>query len=272
MKSLAAALVGISVAAAAFVPAVKAADLELPPAPVVAPPVVADVGGWYLRGHIGVSNQKVRRLDNALFDESVIVSEKDFDAAVFFGGGVGYQVNRWVRFDVTAEYRHDSKFNGFDTYTAFGGGTNDYSAKKKEYLFLANAYVDIGTWYGITPYLGAGIGGTRLTIGDLTDINAVTAGGGTAGSNSEWNLAWALYAGFGYQLTENWTVDLGYRYLHLGDGSTGDIVNFDGTNAVFNPLEFNDVSSHDIMIGLRYRFGGGSMPSFGEEEPLFAKF
>lgn len=271
MTRLAATFLGVSIAAAAVVPAVKAADLPLPPAPAI-PVVVEEVGGWYLRGHIGVSNQKVRKLDNFLFDETVVVSEKDFDAAVFFGGGVGYQLNRWVRFDVTAEYRHDSKFNGFDSYTSFGGGTNDYSAKKKEYLFLANAYVDIGTWHGFTPYVGAGVGAARLSIGDLLDVNVPNAGGGYAGTGTEWNLAWALYAGIGYQLTENWTVDLGYRYLNMGDGQTGDIINFDGTNFVNNPLEFKDVTSHDIMVGLRYRFGGGSVPAFGQEEPLFAKF
>ncbi|GGE39190.1 hypothetical protein GCM10007276_15630 [Agaricicola taiwanensis] len=268
MLRFTAALLGISVAAA-VVPVAKAADL--PPAPIIAPPV-EDMSGWYLRGHIGISSQRVRKLDNALFDDTVIVSEKDFDESVFFGGGVGYQLNRWVRFDVTAEYRHDSDFDGFDSYSGFGGGTNDYRAKKKEYLFLANAYVDIGTWYGITPYVGAGIGATRLSIGDLTDVNEVTGGGGYAGTEHEWNLAWALYAGFGYQLTQNWTLDLGYRYLNLGDGRTGDIINFDGTNAVYNPLEFKDVSSHDFMIGLRYRFGGSPAPMFGDEEPLFAKF
>jgi opacity protein-like surface antigen len=250
--------------------AANAADLALPPAPYVAP--VEEFGGWYLRGHIGMSSQQVRKLDNALFDDTVVVSEKDFGQAAFFGGGVGYKFNKWVRFDITGEYRAKSDFDGFDSYTSFGGGTNDYNASKTEWLVLANAYVDVGTWYGITPYIGAGIGASRITIGDLTDVNDVTLGGGYAGSDSEWNAAFALYAGFGYALTDRWTLDVGYRYVWLGDGRTGDIIAFDGTNDVYNPLEFDGVSSHDIMIGLRYSFGGGSLPSFGGEDPLFAKY
>jgi hypothetical protein len=31
-----------------------------------APPPVEDFGGWYLRGDIGVSNQRVERLNNVL--------------------------------------------------------------------------------------------------------------------------------------------------------------------------------------------------------------
>jgi len=32
-------------------------------------------------------------------------------------------------------------------------------------LLLANAYVDIGTWHGVTPYVGAGIGGALGQVG-----------------------------------------------------------------------------------------------------------
>ena len=34
--------------------------------PPYAPPVVEDFGGWYLRGDIGFSNQRVDRLNNVL--------------------------------------------------------------------------------------------------------------------------------------------------------------------------------------------------------------
>ena len=36
--------------------------------------------------------------------------------------------------------------------------TDDYTAKKPEWLALVNVYVDLGTWHGITPFVGAGIG------------------------------------------------------------------------------------------------------------------
>ena len=43
-----------------------AADMAIMPSPMYAPPPVEDFGGWYLRGDIGFSNQRVNRLNNAL--------------------------------------------------------------------------------------------------------------------------------------------------------------------------------------------------------------
>jgi len=37
--------------------------MAIMPPPVYAPPPVEDFGGWYLRGDIGFSNQRVKRLD-----------------------------------------------------------------------------------------------------------------------------------------------------------------------------------------------------------------
>src|SRR6185312_12881187 len=142
-----------------------AADMPMPPLPA---PV--EFGGWYLRGDIGMTNQRVKRLDNALFDSTVVVHQKEFDSSPLFGVGIGYKVNNWFRVDGTAEYRGGSTFSGLDTYT-FNNGVdpaftrmNDYRAVKSEWLFLANAYADLGTWSNITPFVGAGIGTSRNTI------------------------------------------------------------------------------------------------------------
>ena len=50
------------------------------------------------------------------------------------------------------------------------------------------------------------------------------------------------------------TVDLGYRYVDLGDGQTGDIIAYTGANTVNNPMIFDSLTSHDIHIGVRYAF------------------
>ncbi len=67
-------------------------------------------------------------------------------------------------------------------------------------------------------------------------------------------MAWALYAGLGFEVTSALTLDLGYRYLHIGDAESGDLVSFDGTNNIDNPMEFEDISSHDVRLGMRYKF------------------
>ena len=221
-------------------------------------------GGWYLRGHIGMSNQQLGSLYNVLFDTTdnlEFIDEGSFDAGGVYGVGIGYQFNHWLRFDATAEYRGKTHFSALDRYetvddgdpTTFDG-TNDYTAKKSELLFLANAYADLGEFHGIVPYIGAGIGASRNTIHNFRDVNVPNGGVAFAHDDSRWNLAWALHAGVGIKATDRLTIDLGYSYLDLGDARTGDIVASDGTNTVDNPMHFRDITSHDFKVGLRYSF------------------
>lgn len=222
------------------------------------PEPIPEIGAsWYLRGDIGISHQRVRRIDNALYDlaTSVDVREKEFDASWFAGLGVGYKFSDNFRMDVTGEYRGKSDFYGLDV---IDGGTtiNEFRTKKSEATFLVNAYWDIATWHGITPFVGAGVGASYNKIHGLTDTNLADLpdGGGYAGSHGEWHFAWALHAGIGWELTRNLTLEVAYRYLSLGDGKSGDIIGNDGTNLVYNPLEFDRLTSHDVKIGLRYLF------------------
>jgi opacity protein-like surface antigen len=238
-----------------------AADMpSIMPAPAYAPPVVEDFGGWYLRGDIGFSNQRVDRLNNALdAGNTTSVQNNSFNTAGIFGLGVGYKVNNWFRADVTGEYRGNSQFLGKDSITYPGGfGTDTYHASKSEWVVLANAYVDLGTWWCMTPFIGAGVGGARVSINNFTDQGLAIQGGpvlpGLAfGDNtSKWNLAWALHAGVAYKVTPNFTVELAYRYLDMGDGLTGDLRSFDGTNNINNPMTFKNITSHDLKLGLRW--------------------
>src|SRR5882757_6022303 len=169
VKSLIAAGAASLLSSAAF-----AADMPMiaPPPPMYAPPpVIEDFGGWYLRGDIGFSNQRVSRLNNVL-DAANTSSEQrlGFNTAGIFGLGVGYRVNNWFRADVTGEFRGNSQFFGTDHITFPGGvGMDTYHATKSEWAALANAYVDLGTWWCMTPFIGAGVGGARVSIANFTD-------------------------------------------------------------------------------------------------------
>lgn len=208
-------------------------------------------GSWYLRGDIGMTNQQVKKLDNFLYaGNSINAVGMGFDSSMLFGLGVGYQFNEWFRVDATGEYRGKSDFNGLDivnkTYT------DEYSAKKSEWLFLFNAYADLGTWWCVTPFLGAGVGFSRVTIADFLDVNTVNHGVAFAATASQWNFAWALHAGLGVQIAPNWTTEFAYRYVSLGDGITGDIITYQGTNNFNNPMHFKGITSHDFKLGLRW--------------------
>src|SRR4051794_3710530 len=255
-----------------------AADMAIAPPPY-APPVVEEFGGWYLRGDIGFSNQRVDRLNNVLDrNNTSSVQTNNFSSAGIFGLGVGYKVNNWFRADVTGEYRGNSSFFGTDRISYVGGvGTDTYHATKNEWVVLANAYVDLGTWWCITPFIGAGVGGARVAINGFTDqgiaSNPIQPGPALAGlaygdNVSKWNLAWALHAGLAYKVTPNVTVEFAYRYLDMGDGLTGDLKTFDGTNGINNPTTFKNITSHDLKMGVRWNFDS---PQPVYQQPLIRK-
>lgn len=233
-----------------------AADMAIAPPPY-APPVVEDFGGWYLRGDIGFSNQSVKRLDHPLYSDPAIVSHVTnglgFDTAGIFGLGAGYRFNNWFRADVTGEYRGNANLHGVDIIDYGAGGIipDEYRGSKSEWLVLANAYVDLGTWWCVTPFVGAGIGGSRNTISNFTDVNVPMASVLTGPTASKWNFAWALHAGLAYQVTPSLTLELAYRYVDLGDGVSGPFTAYDGSRT-YDPMTFKGITSHDLKLGVRW--------------------
>jgi opacity protein-like surface antigen len=203
-----------------------------------------------------MTNQQVKSADNALIATATgftWLDQMNFDSGMLYGVGVGYLYNNWMRFDFTGEYRGKTALRGLDRFSNGGTpNTNNYTGNKSEWLFLANVYADLGTWWCITPFIGAGVGVANVTISGFRDDNIIAGGGGYADAASKTNFAWALHAGVGYQVTPNFTVELAYRYVNLGDGVTGDVINYDGTNTINNPWTFKNITSHDVKLGLRW--------------------
>lgn len=257
---------------------VQAADYPQPPPPVYMPPPVEEfASGWYLRGDIGVTNQQIKDLTNVQdVNNSVTNVGLGFDSSALFGLGIGYYVNDWFRVDLTGEYRSKANFHGTQVITSGSGTiTDEYTGSKSELLFLLNGYVDLGTWSGFTPFVGAGVGMSRNTIHSFQDVCTVCPGGGVAFGDtaSKWNFAWALHAGVGYKVTKNFTIEFAYRYVNLGDAESGDLYTYLGGNAINNPMQFENLTSHDFKLGLRVNFdafnGGDYRPVYYAPPPVY---
>ncbi|HVZ52209.1 MAG TPA: outer membrane beta-barrel protein [Pseudolabrys sp.] len=236
--------------------AAKAADYSppMPPPVMVAQPAPQFASGWYLRGNVGAGingNVQLDYLKNPANPPNNFHFEHKSIADTFFiGGGAGYEFNNWLRFDGTLEYRAKSRVYAIGSYTS-GGGTflDTYEGNLSSWLLLANAYVDLGTWNCFTPFIGAGIGGAYNTLHDFSDVGIPTAGRGFGRNPSEWNLAWALYAGVAYEVTKNFKVEMTYRYLNYG--SITDTVDCVG-GCHPDSYKFGNLTSNDIMLGLRW--------------------
>jgi opacity protein-like surface antigen len=295
-----------SVAVLALTRFATAADL-LPPPPLLPPPA-QEFNGWYLRGDIGLATNNSSNLNlyntpeplnsgffapgaNESFNNTTISSSELADF------GVGYRVNNWFRGDVTFEYRDGGHFQSLYTLNNPNAGEygisqllDFYRADISSAIGLVNAYADLGTWYGVTPFVGGGVGVAENWLYGMTDQGQVSiAGGGTGASGgyfsnaAKTNFAWALMAGLDFDITPNLKLELGYRYLDMGKISSGasncangtgagngfSVANCGGSNNFVSSR--SDLVSNDFRVGLLWTFGEAYAPP-PPEAPLVRKY
>jgi opacity protein-like surface antigen len=261
----------VTLAATAMVITTAAMAADLPPImpmQVKAPVVTEDFGGWYLRGDVGVGSQQFREFNHHQTNEAFVwpaswrIDQKDIKDTAFVGFGVGYQFNNFFRADVTGEYRMSSKGKAIGSYTEFcpGGRCFDvYDFDHQASVFLANVYADLGTWWCLTPFIGAGVGTARHQISAIHDVGFISDGttgfGFATADKTTWTLAWAVHAGLAYSVSNNLKLEIGYRFLNMGTPETG-IVNCNSAGcAGSGPKAFyslTDFQSHDLKIGMRW--------------------
>jgi opacity protein-like surface antigen len=268
---------GLAGAAVLLSTAAVAADLPPPlPQPMYQPPppVICCNSGWYLRGDVGVGMQSFKSFDftqtnvasGAVWPASWRIDQKDIKDTAMVGFGIGYAWNNWARFDITGEYRMSSKFKAVGSFTEFcNGGVRCFDAFDGDHqaaVFLANAYLDLGTWWCLTPFVGFGVGGAWHKTSALSDLGTSSPGFGTVPfgitqeDRTQWNFAWAAHAGLAYNVTNNFKVEFSYRYLNMGNvptaevlcGASGCGVN-NGPRAFYTLTQFQ---SHDFRIGMRW--------------------
>jgi OmpA-OmpF porin, OOP family len=188
--------------------------------------------GFYVEGNLGYAIPDT-------VDASVgeIDGEVELEDAFVFGGALGYRFP-WIRLELNGSYR---KFDT-DEVKAQGqsaGGNGDASAV----VGLFNAYLDPDLGVPVRPYLGGGVGGAyvKLDTGDDAPLGVDDEAGAFA-----WNLA----AGLSYDVTAHVTLSAGYRYLRLeGTDFSASLAGVDTDD-----VDVDDVTSHEILVGLRYTF------------------
>ena len=247
--------------------------------PVIEPPVVEyrAVGGWYLRGDIGYDIHKDASFSHtgttaaggAFIDESI-------DNAGSIGVGVGYEFNDWFRADLTGEFRGTEGFAAVDSYlfdctaagltsgSCGGGGiitrNNMWRGSLSTQVVMANVYASIGSWHGITPFIGGGVGVAFHRVHGVSDMDpSDLGGGGFASDNRSTSFAWNVQAGLEYDISDNLVVETAYRYIDLGDAESGPLCPLPGgcAGGALAPLLIDDIAAHEIRLGLRWRLGGG---------------
>lgn len=185
---------------------------------------------------------------------SNLSTEKDSSFGGAFAIGYDFQPNLNAPIRAEIEYAMRSESEGKYSNAYYDGPVlvkeSGYMKFDVQSVFL-NMYFDIDTGTQFTPYVGGGLGVAiidakgklKVTEDDVTFFD-------NSASNSETNFAFNLAAGVGYDVSDNFTLDLGYRYADFGEVKTG------------NVLDINNVSlkgearivAHEVLFGLRYGF------------------
>ena len=169
---------------------------------------------------------------------------RSLDDSAFIDGGVGYRFNQYFRADMTGEYRaaaysavrnlhrglllhaQDGQTGYDDAYTGNDAQSSTVSSTATSML---------GTWYGITPFAGAGVGIANISVIDLTDDGCVSVRGVRpipATRRARPTSPTRLMAGLDFQVTRNLVFEIGYRYLNMPAASSSGAINCQNVSAV----------------------------------------
>lgn len=306
-------------AASALAPTVAVAADYDPPIYVEEGPEYQPVevgSGWYIRGDISYAFSRSYKNHDfgvtsafAPFESVQLDSFSEKENTISGSVGFGYHFNDWIRGDLNLGLLPKDKYSAsgvipdgcagttttetvtYDDQGAAVGApvvnsfadTSDcaatLSASNTNWTGTANAYVDLGTFAGLTPYVGGGIGvvytKTKLRGSAICsaseDVNSVSnppntetttttflCDGqtnsndedveyvGASSTDREWNLLYSLNAGVAYKVTENASIDLGYQYVNSPNAKHVSI-DEDG-----NIHSGKGIDYHQIKLGLRY--------------------
>ncbi len=150
------------------------------------------------------------------------------------------------------------------------------SAKNTAWNGLVNGYIDLGTYAGFTPYVGAGVGllktkatfavGATCQNSSVTNTSVVPNGTGSTTttqtvdfacraptdgstvasySKTDYDFMYGLSAGVSYRVSKNTSLDLGYQYV-----SAPDVKYFSVSD---DGVHYNKgYNMHQVKVGLRY--------------------
>ena len=131
------------------------------------------------------------------FNNSEISSEVGW----VFIPSLGWRWGNGLRTEIEGGYRRNNVQNVLNC-----GGCGD-SGHTTAWTAMANALYDFPTQSRFHPYLGVGVGGADVKMGDIGPI------GGTNFSDSQWQFAYQGIVGVSATLAETFEAFVEYRYL-----------------------------------------------------------
>ncbi len=256
--------------------------------PVPAPaPIPGSVADWYVRGDLNFS--AVSSGKTSYSGPHIDLKSPD-DMPRYFGAGfaVGRYITPSIRADLSIDYRSKQRLATGATVnhrdvtrvdattgdTTVQHWTDTYSneARIGNYAAMLNAYYDLGSYRGFTPYIGAGAGVAMHTLTraasdhhvcDTMDTfpaagppNVIGANcpsslagySSDAKSTTAYGFAGALMVGASYEVSPGVLWDSGYRMMYYS-GQVAQTVN---TGLGASMINIGDRIDHEFRTGMRW--------------------
>jgi opacity protein-like surface antigen len=216
------------------------------------PPPPVEIGsGWYMRGDLGYRLYAAPSMTET--STPVALTGAGASGAIAVGGGFGYQFSERFRGDLTVDFALPSTFRG--THSDCDSGTGDtcvHSIDVTAASAMVNAYFDLATIGGFTPYVGAGVGVAMVSTGTASAFNTVDSTTTTYPGATAFNLAWVLMAGATYEMSPDVLIDLGFRLASLGGASTGTVPAAAGGTGS-GVISIGSIIAPEVRVGMRYK-------------------
>ena len=171
---------------------------------------------------------------DATDSEQYDISDKGWGAAVSVGVSTKLPYGA-----VRTELEYSKKADAESSYTSMG---ETFETKIESQSLMLNAYYDIDTGSKITPYVGGGIGFAKLELNDQYWNDVYNK------KIDDTNFAWQIGAGVAYAVSDNISIDAGYRYIDYGSLSAS------GDDGYGGEKEDVDMTANEFYIGARYSF------------------
>lgn len=251
--------------------AAQAADLYGPrggmkdPPPAYVPSVVTQPS-WYARFDFAFGRHDTPEM---IENGTIALDSERIDSTWSFGGGIGRRFTPNIRGDLTWERRVETDASGIVRSQTTLPGTRTFGLESD--VYLANLYYDFATSGRFTPYVGIGLGlvNNKTKAGTVTDTCGCT---GIIEGENKWSVAGAFMTGVTIALRQRQSaygdfqrtsfaglsqrglyLDMGYRFLYLGDATTGVIrpTATNTTTTVSQDPAVESIHAHEFRVGLR---------------------
>ncbi len=182
-----------------------------------------------------------------------------FNSQFTLGGAlaVGYDFFPQHRLPIRAELefamRGSNEFDADSIYVGDGKKWGDVTFLTNATTLMANFFYDFHNDSAFTPYVTAGAGlafihaESEWTNTTYRDIRVEE-------SESFTNFAWNVGAGVAWNCNENVAVDLGYRYVNMGNVSMSAGRYLPGRTANVTYDMDATLANHEVALGIRYTF------------------